>query len=204
MIDLVGFRAGDGDLYSALHANLTPHLGRVARSFGLGSAEVADAVQDTWVRAFEQRSNWRGDGSLFSWLVRICRSVCVDQIRSNRADLHRRVRDERLYANPVVDLIIDLPSDSTGAGLRSQALADWIDDQIKGFPTCQRNVAALRWLLHWPVRKIAQTLRVTPGTVKTELFRARRTIARRLKDPQVVVALGIDQSLVDGYIRDDN
>jgi RNA polymerase sigma-70 factor (ECF subfamily) len=194
-VSVTRFHAGDSDLFLALHAGLSPRLARVARSFGLSSVEVDDAVQDTWVRAFERRSTWRGDGNLWSWLAHICRGVCVDRIRSRRAEHLLTNSDERLPSA----LVAELP-DPIDDGFRSQALGDWIDDQIRAFSPAQRNAAALRWLLHWPVNKIAETLGVTPGTVKTELFRARRTIARRLADPKVIATLGIDPQLLGRHI----
>lgn len=194
-VSLTRFHAGDSDLFLALHADLSPRLAGIARSFGFAAVEVDDAVQDTWVRAFERRTTWRGDGNVWSWLAHICRAVCVDRIRSRRVERRLVSCDERLPST----LVAELP-DPIGEGFRSQALGDWIDDQIRGFPASQRNAAALRWLLQWPVKEIAETLGVTPGTVKTELFRARLTIARRLADPQVIATLGIDSQLLDRYV----
>jgi len=132
---------------------------------------------------------------LWSWLARICRGVCVDRIRSRRAEHLLTTCDERLPSALVPEL-----TDPIGEGFQSQGFGDWIDDQIRSFPPSQRNAAALRWLVQWPVKKIAETLGVTPGTVKTELFRARRTIARRLADPQVIATLGMDPQLLDRYV----
>ena len=194
-VSLTRFHAGDSDLFLVLHADLSPKLAGVARSFGFAPVEVDDAVQDTWVRAFERRTTWRGDGNLWSWLARICRGVCVDRIRSRRAEHLLTTCDERLPSALVPEL-----TDPIGEGFQSQGFGDWIDDQIRSFPPSQRNAAALRWLVQWPVKKIAETLGVTPGTVKTELFRARRTIARRLADPQVIATLGMDPQLLDRYV----
>jgi RNA polymerase sigma-70 factor, ECF subfamily len=197
-VDVAQFRAADNALFSALYVNVSPSLAGIARRFGFAPIEVELAVQDTWVRAFEHRSSWRGDGNLFRWLEHICRSVCVDQIRLRNRDRLTMSDGERFYSDAAVESSVDAISDE----LRSQAFGDWIDDQIKSFPASQRNAAALRWLLRWPVRRIAQTLDVSPGTVKTELFRARQVIARRLRDPQIVAALGIDRQMLDGYLAE--
>ncbi|MGH7539700.1 MAG: sigma-70 family RNA polymerase sigma factor, partial [Gemmatimonadota bacterium] len=49
-------------------------------------------------------------------------------------------------------------------------------------PRRQREVTVLRYYLGMDLKEIAASLRISEGTVKTQLFRARRALAALLGD----------------------
>lgn len=45
-----------------------------------------ELAQDTFMRAYVALPQWRGDGSLRTWLCTICRRLCIDRARLKRLD----------------------------------------------------------------------------------------------------------------------
>jgi RNA polymerase sigma factor (sigma-70 family) len=58
---------------------------------------------------------------------------------------------------------------------------------VSGLPLRQRQAVVLHYYLDLDVAETARTLGVSPGTVKTALHRARRTLAGRLREADEVL-----------------
>src|SRR6266571_2175280 len=49
----------------------------------LGDRSLArDALQETWINAIEHAREWAPSAQLRTWLFRILRNICLDQLRS--------------------------------------------------------------------------------------------------------------------------
>jgi RNA polymerase sigma factor (sigma-70 family) len=57
------------------------------RSFRLSAADAEDAVQNTWLRAFEHLDEIRDPDRVSSWLVTIARRECLKVMRSGRREV---------------------------------------------------------------------------------------------------------------------
>jgi RNA polymerase sigma factor (sigma-70 family) len=57
------------------------------RSFRMSDADAEDAVQNTWLRAFEHLDEVRDPDRMSSWLVTIARRECLKVMRSRRREV---------------------------------------------------------------------------------------------------------------------
>jgi RNA polymerase sigma-70 factor (ECF subfamily) len=129
-----------------------------------GSRDAAeDAVQEALARAWE-RAGTEQIRSLPAWVTRVSLNLSRSRWRRLRAEAkaaeHLRANSEHLQADPRPDV--------------EQALAR--------LSRRQREVTVLRYYLAMDVSEIAGVLDVSEGTVKTQLFRARRALAELLDD----------------------
>lgn len=129
-----------------------------------GSRDAAeDAVQEALARAWE-RSGTEQIRSLPAWVTRVSLNLSRSRWRRLRAEAKAAERlgtaSEHLQADPRPDV--------------EQALAR--------LSRRQREVTVLRYYLSMDLSEIAAILDVTEGTVKTQLFRARRALAGLLGD----------------------
>ena len=65
-----------------------------------------------------------------------------------------------------------------------------VERALEALPRRQREVTVLRYYLGLDVAQIAETLQISGGTVKTQLFRARKALAIALGDPETEEASG--------------
>lgn len=138
---------------------------RTLRAFGVGDAQLEDAVQDVFVVVHRRLCEWEGRAAITTWLFAIARRV---------ASTHRRRAGTRTDRTEPLDLQPELvgPADTFAAMSRAQAAAtvmsilDTIDDN-------QRIVFALVELEQLPVPEVAQMLDLKLNTAYSRLRLAR-------------------------------
>jgi RNA polymerase sigma-70 factor (ECF subfamily) len=128
--------------------------------------DAADAVQDAIV-GFLARPPAREITNVAAWIT---------VVASNRArDIRRsRAADARALARVGID---DEATDDALGTLDVDVRA-----AIETLPLQQKQVCVLHYLLDQSVETIAEGLGVSAGTIKTQLFRARKALAARLRE----------------------
>jgi RNA polymerase sigma-70 factor (ECF subfamily) len=119
-------------------------------------------VQDALGRAWERLDR----GEVFHALDRWVLTVALNQVRSR----FRRQRRE---------LLVERVSESGRDADDAAAVID-LARVLARLPDRQRSSVVLHYYLDLSVADAAEVLGVTPGTVKTSLFRARATLADAL------------------------
>jgi RNA polymerase sigma factor (sigma-70 family) len=132
---------------------------------------AADAVQDALVGYLASSAGLVIE-NVPAWIT----AVAANRVR----DAHRRrAAEARAFAKIGVspDAVEDV-----------RALLDLdLRDALDRLPPGQRRICELHYLRDLSVDHVAATLGVSPGTVKTQLFRARATLANTLR-PVTVAA----------------
>lgn len=168
--------AGDGGLQldeQTIRGFLATDYPRLVAAVSLACASRAaaeDAVQEALARAWERSERGEHIQSLRAWVMKVAINLVRSAFRRMLAE--RRAR-ERMGARPV-DHGARIPSVESAEEARDIGLA------LAALPRRQREATVLRYYLDLSVLEIAQALGVEEGTVKTTLFRARKTLAATL------------------------
>jgi RNA polymerase sigma-70 factor (ECF subfamily) len=140
-------------------------------AFGTRSS-AEDAVQEALARAWERSERGEGIESLAAWVTVVATNLMGSGLR--RLWVERRA-EHRL---------------EPGAGGSAQedstaGLDDLIDlrQALASLPRRQRAAVVLRYYLDLDVAHVARALKVSEGTAKTTLHRARRSLAAALGEP---------------------
>ncbi|HEX6262251.1 MAG TPA: sigma-70 family RNA polymerase sigma factor [Actinomycetota bacterium] len=151
-----------------IRAFLKEEYPRVVAAIALvGGSRVAaeDAVQEALARAWERTERGESIETLAAWVTTV--AMNLSRSRWRRAMAERRawarlaaVRSDERPAEDVVDL----------------------ERALRGLSRRQREVVVLRYYLGEDVAGMARILRVSEGTVKTTLHRARKALAEALND----------------------
>jgi RNA polymerase sigma-70 factor, ECF subfamily len=78
--------AGDALAFEELMRRHYPAVWRVAFLSARDQMTAEEIAQDTFLRAYGALPQWRGDGSLLTWLCTICRRLCIDRARLRRPE----------------------------------------------------------------------------------------------------------------------
>lgn len=130
-------------------------------------ALAEDAVQDTFVKAWQAHDHFRGEGSEKSWLMRIAVNTCRD-LRRGKWFRHvdRQVRME------------DLPEPAEPF--------QWEDDTVTrailALPDGLRQVVTLRYYQGFTVQEAADILKLSRRTVHYRLKKAERLLKESLEE----------------------
>jgi RNA polymerase sigma-70 factor (ECF subfamily) len=173
-IDAVLVEAAKGGDQAAFERLMRLHLdavyGHALRFFG-DSATAEDAAQEVFLKVFRSLADFDGRAAFSTWLYRVTRNVCVDMVR----------RGKRL-ATPIDP--IDLPETGSGDFADAAATSADLEFAVRTLPPEDRDAFNAVALFGLTYVEAGTVLGVPTGTVKSRVFRARRSL---------IAVLGLDR-----------
>lgn len=164
-------RAARGDMM-AFEALYRRHTGRVLaiclRLTG-DRTRAEEAVQDVFVRVWERLESFRGESAFTSWLHRLTVNTVLHTMRGDR---RRIARVAPADGEELVD-----------AAVPPQRVDEQIDleDAIARLPENVRTVVVLHDIEGFTHEEIATMTGAAPGTIRSQLSRARRILLQWLE-----------------------
>ncbi len=133
--------------------------------------DAEDATQETFLRAYQFLHSFESDRPLAPWLKRIAVNVSLNRLE---------------IAQPAASLDEESMPSGTEAGPEAQSVKRDRDERIRSelnrLPPRYRAVIELRHFHDLRYEQIARLLHRPLSDVKSDLFRARKLLAERLKD----------------------
>jgi RNA polymerase sigma-70 factor (ECF subfamily) len=162
---------GDLDAFNQLVIHYQSLAYHVAYRVLSDADAAADAAQDAFLRAYRAIGQCRG-GSFKSWLWRIVTNTCYDQLRARQrqptASLEALLVSDSAPGPSFVD-----HAESPEAYTERQELNRAIQAGINTLPPDQRIALTLCDVAGMNYQEIAEITRVSLGTVKSRINRAR-------------------------------
>jgi RNA polymerase sigma-70 factor (ECF subfamily) len=160
-------REGDIDAFEGL---VRRHSGAVyahaTRFFGDASA-ADDVAQEVFIKVYRSLDTF-GERSRFStWLYRITRNTCLDQVRGGK----RR---------PIPVDPLDVSASAPGDLSDQVALAASVEAAMRSLAPEDRDALSAVSVFGLSYAEAADALGVPEGTVKSRVFRARRSLSATL------------------------
>lgn len=135
--------------------------------------DAEDVTQESLTRAIRHLPSWQPDRPLKPWLLAIVINRCKSKLSGRPAHVVGLDADfsQQMQVSPT----------QVQAVIRAE-MAQEIDTALETLkPEC-RQVFIWFYREEWSVEKIAQTLEIPEGTVKTWLRRGRQSLAVKLKE----------------------
>lgn len=156
-----------GDAFARFYASYSPRVAGLARRF-VGDADVADVVQETFLRAYRARLHLEeGDGH-WPWLATVARNLCHDLHRA------RAGRELPLEEGVVVALV---PGPDVAAEDRARAAS--VAEALQGLSPRQRQLLLRRHVDEVPCIVMAAGEGTSVDALKSALARAREAFRAR-------------------------
>jgi RNA polymerase sigma-70 factor (ECF subfamily) len=170
LINLV--QAGDLDALDHITRCYGQRLLAVGRRQCRDDDRAQDAVQDALLSAGEHLRDFRGDGSLEGWLIRMVTNACrrMQRGRKNDPGLHAELDDEAPPSGQVS------PEEIAGRGQLAAALGA----ALLRLPARDRALLLLADAEDWRATELAEAFRVTPASLRTRMSRARKRLREEL------------------------
>jgi RNA polymerase sigma-70 factor (ECF subfamily) len=180
-------RAGDEAAFAALvepyRRELQVHCYRMLGSF----EDSEDLVQETFLRAWRNRTSFQGRSSFRAWLYRIATNASLDALErrprtipptGNAADIS--------WLQPFPDRLLDgaAPSDEEpeAAVVSKETIELAFLVAVQHLPPRQRAVLIARDVLDWSAKETASLLETSVASVNSALQRARATLKEHLPE----------------------
>jgi RNA polymerase sigma-70 factor (ECF subfamily) len=164
-------RAGNKQAFDELVLRHKNRLYTVAVQLLGDNGEAEDVTQDTFLKAYENLVEFRGDAQFSSWLYRICYNLCLNRLTRKRVD-----RQEGVFLEALPDgeerfldqLIVKEQHDLVRCAI-SQLAVEF------------REVVILYYTGQLSYEEIASLLELPVGTVRSRLHRGREQLKDLLR-----------------------
>lgn len=130
--------------------------------------DAKDAVQETFLKAYNNLDSFRGECSEKSWLIRIARNICLDMRKSA---WYRRV-DKRIRLE-------DLPEAHQPDASEDEQQLTYA---IMRLPSKLKDAVILYYYQDLPMKEVAEILNITQPSVSNRLSRARKKLKMHLEE----------------------
>lgn len=162
-------KKGDEAAFCTLVGNIEPFVFNLALRMMNGNRQDAeDMAQEAFLRVYKALPGYKGDASFKTWALRICKNVCLDEIRRRGSRINA---DEEIPEN--------VP-DNTGVGVQEEILAaerrKGLEKAINSLDERAKTLIVMRDINGLSYREIGQLMDLTEGTVKSSLNRARKKL----------------------------
>ena len=167
--------APDGPLprdasFAAIVEEYSGAVYRLARSVVRDPALADDVTQDTFIAVWKHLDEFRGEGSMRGWILRIAHNTSVSTLR--------RIKDSATDPSKLPDAHVEIGVNRVVEG---RIAVGELRDALAELDQLSREIVVLREVEGLSYDDIAQTLGVPIPTVKTRLLRARRRLANSLE-----------------------
>jgi len=172
---------GDKHAFELLVSKYQRKLGRLLSRFIRDPAEVEDVAQEAFIKAYRALPSFRGDSAFYTWLYRIGINTAKNYLvaMGRRAPTTTEFDSEEAENFEDGDQLRDL--NTPEAELMTRQLAATVNQTMEELPEELRTAITLREIEGMSYEDIANVMNCPIGTVRSRIFRARETIADRLR-----------------------
>ncbi|MGH8694322.1 MAG: RNA polymerase sigma factor RpoE [Burkholderiales bacterium] len=172
---------GDKHAFELLVAKYQRKLGRLLSRFIRDPAEVEDVAQEAFIKAYRALPSFRGDSAFYTWLYRIGINTAKNYLvaMGRRAPTTTEFDSEEAENFEDGDQLRDL--NTPEAELMTRQIAATVNQTMEELPEELRTAITLREIEGMSYEDIANVMNCPIGTVRSRIFRARETIADRLR-----------------------
>ncbi len=161
---------GDTIVLDQLIDELSPAVYRLARSVVRDPGLADDVTQETFIKVWKHLDDYRGDGSVKGWVLRIAHNTAVSTLR--------RVKDTATDPDRLPHAHEPI---STNRVVEGRLAHGELQEALDALDGLSREIVVLREVEGLTYEEIAGALDVPIPTVKTRLLRARRRLAAALE-----------------------
>jgi RNA polymerase sigma-70 factor (ECF subfamily) len=147
----------------------------------LGSeTDAADISQEVFLRAYERFADLSQSPTVGGWLKTVTRNLCLNHLSRYRA--RWRFFSEMFSADDEDERVFEIPAPETASQQANEAdQRQLLEQALRKLPSTQRVPIVLFHFENLGYEEIASKLGVSLAKVKTDIFRGREALRRKLQ-----------------------
>jgi RNA polymerase sigma-70 factor (ECF subfamily) len=140
--------------------------------------EAKDAAQETFIAAFRNLKNFRGDAKVSSWLHRIAVNQCLTTKRRTKSRAESFIDDDESSNEQIFVALAKIsPSRTTEQNERLK----FVQKAVQSLPIDLRQIVVMKEFEDMTFQEIAEVLEIPLSTVKSRLYTALKQLRMKLE-----------------------
>ena len=168
---------GDESSFEPLVARYQPRVFATARRYARREDEVADVVQEIFIKAFQKLSTYRAEAPFEHWLMRMAVRTCYDFLRKHQRNREYNVTEISDEENDWLENVGDERPERETDQAAAKALVERL---LEGLSPDFRLVITLLEIEEKSVKEIADLTGWSVSLVKVRAYRARNQMRKML------------------------
>ncbi|HNQ27188.1 MAG TPA: sigma-70 family RNA polymerase sigma factor [Aquaticitalea sp.] len=168
---------GDKPLYEIIVRRFNSYLYKVGRSYNYNHEDTQDLMQDTYVDAFKNLSQFERRSNFKTWIIRIMLNNCYR--KKQKFSYKNEFANETINEN--VTPMFSNSDNNTQKEIHSLELGNIIETSLSKLPEDYRMVFSLREINGLNVAETAEMLNISESNVKVRLNRAKTMLRTEIE-----------------------
>jgi RNA polymerase sigma-70 factor (ECF subfamily) len=176
-------RDGDEQAFEEIVRRYSPRVFKTASRFFRQRAQVEEAAQEAFMRAYTQLSSYEGRGNFEGWLTRLTTNVCLNIIRSAKRRPESTVADlTEDESDWLENQLADVSAARHLSSERGLVAADLAEKVLSKMSADDRLVLMMMDGEELSVKEVAEATGWSQSKVKIQAFRARRRMRHAVEE----------------------
>lgn len=141
--------------------------------------DAEDVAQEVFINAFRAIGSFRGDARISTWLYRVTKNACLNFIRQRERSTWESLDDQDGNWEELLDCDDEMPTPEEL--MLTNELREVVRGKIDELPPIYRTAIIMCDMRQLSYDEAARILGVPVGTLKSQVFRARRMLKEKLK-----------------------
>jgi RNA polymerase sigma-70 factor (ECF subfamily) len=173
--DIQAILEGNQEAFARLMKAHLPLVAHITARMVTDQEDRRDICQDVFLKVYSHLDRFRGESKLSTWIARIAYNTCLNHAQKKRPE----ISDDTRPGNRIDDRADDGAAPPE-AETESFDVNERLHREIGLLPVRYRAVLTLFHLEGMRIGEIASVMGMPEGTVKNDLFRARRILKEKL------------------------
>ncbi|VWX35934.1 RNA polymerase sigma factor RpoE [Limnobacter sp. 130] len=174
-------QAGDKLAFNLLVNKYHRRVARLLTRMVRNQEDIEDVVQETFIKAYRAIGNFRGDSAFYTWIYRIAintaKNLLVTQGRRPSTLRESNDGDSETFEDNAALSNIDTPESL----YQTKQIGEAVNEAMAALPEELRSAIVMREIDGLSYEEIAAAMDCPIGTVRSRIFRARESIAAKIK-----------------------
>ena len=181
-------KAGDKTAFSELVEKYQKPVFSVCyRMLGTPTA-AEDAAQEAFIRAYQALDRYDPERSFATWILSIASNYSIDQLRKKKVTILSMDSEKHAWLAPPD------PGPSPEKVALDKEKNALVQSILADLPETDRAAVILQYWHDYSYEEIAETLDLSSSAVKSRLFRARKLMAEKWQDMQLISAPNVNSA----------
>jgi RNA polymerase sigma-70 factor (ECF subfamily) len=173
-------QAGDIDAFESLVTLYERRVYNIAYRLVENQGEAEDVLQETFLKAFENLAQFRGESSFYTWVVQIAVNTALQKLKKLQriptVSLDENSEEEEDYRPKEIAIWEETPESLYS----KRQIQEILDQAIASLPLIYRSVFLLADVEELPMVRVAEMVGTSLPAAKSRLIRARLELRDRL------------------------